>query len=180
MKIFPIIITIAIALFSCNGGSDKGQQVDSLMKNGKKISAAQWKKEWIDSTTAAVEKTSIIDTAGHYNSPVKIIASKLTRKAYSNYRSMWLKYKNVSQKKITGIKFSWYGTNAFGDPADMGNPILKGYGGGFTDEDLGSGKTAEGSWNILSSDGKQIILAWPYEIVFSDGTKWYCGRRSIQ
>jgi hypothetical protein len=49
---------------------------------------------------------------------------------------------------------------------------LKGWGAGFTDSELGIGTTTYGTWEILSKDGKKILIAYPYEVAFTDGTKW--------
>lgn len=122
--------------------------------------------------TDSVMKSALIDTVGLYKSPVKVISARLVKKEYSEYKDIELEYKNISKKPIDGIKFTWYGENVFGDPADMGGAITKGFGGGFTDERLGSNKKTTSQWNILSGDGKKVVLAWPTEVVFSDGTKW--------
>ena len=47
-----------------------------------------------------------------------------------------------------------------------------GWGGGFTDDKLRSGATKYSKWDILSGDEKKILIAYPYEVVFEDGTKW--------
>ena len=47
-----------------------------------------------------------------------------------------------------------------------------GWGGGFTDDKLRPGATEYSKWDILSGDGKKILIAYPYEVVFEDGTKW--------
>jgi hypothetical protein len=56
-------------------------------------------------------------------------------------------------------------------PADMSG-FREGWGGGFTDDALRPGKTDYGEWSVLSRDGKKILIAYPYEVVFKDGTKW--------
>ena len=66
----------------------------------------------------------------------------------------------------------WYGTNAFNEPAELGNAVARGFGSGFSDDELKAGRTSNGTWNILSSDGKKIKLAWPTEVSFTDGTTW--------
>ncbi len=80
-------------------------------------------------------------------------------------------YKNASKKRIVGIKFAWEGVNAFNEKADMGS-ALKGYGGGFSDDELGPGRTESSKWGILSRDAKKITSVWVTEVAFSDGTKW--------
>jgi hypothetical protein len=127
-----------------------------------------------DSLLQATTKNALFDTAGLYLSPVKVIKARLVKKEYSNYRDISLSYKNVSGKVIEGIRFRWYGENAFGEPADLGSSGLynEGFGSGFSDERLMPGRTSSGEWSILSIDAKKIVLAWPYEVAFKDGTKW--------
>ena len=102
--------------------------------------------------------------------PVKILSSHPVSEEYSNYKSVYLSYKNVSKKTIIAIRFRWTGTNAFGEPADMG--IKDGEGAGFSDDKLRAGKVDDGTWEILSKDLKKITKAWVYEVSFEDGTKW--------
>jgi hypothetical protein len=111
------------------------------------------------------------DTIGTSGFPVKILKAVFSHEEYSNYKSVSLSYKNTSGKKIDAIRFKWYGENSFGEPADM-TGIIKGWGGGFDDSGLGVGKTGYGTWDVYSKDGKKIIVAYPTEIAFSDGTKW--------
>jgi hypothetical protein len=111
------------------------------------------------------------DTGGLYLAPVKVINAKFVDKEYSNYKDISLKYKNVSDKAITAIRFKWYGENAFNEPADMGG-LREGWGGGFTDDLLKPGASEYGEWSILSRDGQKVLIAYPYEVVFKDGTKW--------
>lgn len=111
------------------------------------------------------------DTGGLYLAPVKVTSAKFVTKEYSNYKDIALRYKNVGDKVVTAIRFKWYGENAFSEPADMGG-LREGWGGGFTDDALRPGASDYGQWSILSRDGKKILIAYPYEVVFKDGTKW--------
>lgn len=54
-------------------------------------------------------------------------------------------------------------------------PLLMGVGGGYDDDGLRPGKVKSGTWSVMSRNGKKILNAWPYEVVFSDGTKWKAG-----
>ena len=112
------------------------------------------------------------DTAGLYLSPIKVISARFVEKEYSNYKDVSVRYKNVSNKKVSAIRFKWYGENAFNEPADVGGLYRNGWGGGFDDEGLSVGRTTSSVWNILSKDGKKILIAYPYEVAFADGTKW--------
>jgi len=127
------------------------------------------------STLKAKENKSGIDakydTAGLYLAPVKVLSAKFVSKEYSNYKDIALSYKNVSDKKISAIRFRWYGENAFNEPADM-DGLREGWGAGFTDDGLRPGATDYGTWGILSKDGKKVLIAYPYEVAFEDGTKW--------
>lgn len=111
------------------------------------------------------------DTAGLSMAPVKVLSAKPYQEEYSSYKGVRLSWKNVSDKNIEAVRFRWYGTNAFGDAADMGS-IRDGIGGGYDDDLLRKGSTTSGSWNILSRDLKKIIIAYPTEVAFSDGSKW--------
>lgn len=111
------------------------------------------------------------DTGGLYLAPIKVLSAKFVTREYSNYKDIALRYKNVSGKVVTAIRFKWYGENAFNEPADMGG-LREGWGGGFSDDALRPGATDYGQWSILSRDGKKVLIAYPYEVVFKDGTKW--------
>lgn len=132
------------------------------------------KQKFIDSFMEAEHKKTdsiitkkIFDTIGLSQAPVKILLAHFVGRD-----NIELKWKNISNKKIAAIRFKWYGLNAFDEPADMGNSSLRGFGGGFSDQELAPGKTNFSEWSIFSRDGKKIILAWPYEVAFSDGSKW--------
>lgn len=135
-------------------------------------------REWKDSlmgkmTKEANEDIFRKDTAAARNAPIKILSAKMIKASeYSNYKSVYLTYKNVTSKTIVAVKFKWYGIDAFGDPADMGSYGSDGFGGGFSEDRLRPGGSDSGQWDILSSRGKKILAAWPYEVVFSDDTKW--------
>lgn len=112
----------------------------------------------------------ILDTTGLSKAPVRVLYANFYG---MNGRNIELKWKNISGKRITAIRFKWYGENAFNEPADMGAlSYEKGFGAGFTDNELAPGKTDQGTWSIYSRDGKKIVIAWPYEIAFKDGSKW--------
>jgi hypothetical protein len=180
-----IHICIVIIILSCGESENKtytATTLDSLtppdtgLTEGKKMSILlDESKNKYKSTkviTQDIMKDILLDTAGNSRAPVKVMISRLVRKEYSNYKDISLTYKNVSGKKITAIRFKWYGEDAFGNPADMGGSFAEGFGGGFDDEGLGIGRSKTGEWGILSNRGKKIIAAWPTEVVFADGSKW--------
>lgn len=113
------------------------------------------------------------DTAGMTLAPIIVTKAWFQKREYSTYKSVKLTYKNVGEKTVTAIRFSWKAVNSFGEPADAGSYTKRGYGGGFTDDiKLKQGQSLTEEWDILSSNGKTIIMAWPTEVVFSDGSKW--------
>lgn len=165
-----LLCILTITAISCHGnlksGADTFSAVDSM-----DIARRS------DSATQAVIKDALFDTAGISQAPVRVLSAKLVKQEYSNRKDIRLAWKNVSGNKIAAIRFKWYGLNAFGEPADMGaSGIIKGMGGGLADRSLAPGKTDSGEWSIMSNDGKKIVLAWPYEVAFEDGTKWKAGK----
>ncbi|HEX2627861.1 MAG TPA: hypothetical protein VHM26_02585, partial [Chitinophagaceae bacterium] len=126
----------------------------------------------VDSMVKESIKDALLDTAGLYTAPVKVVKAYLVTKEYSNYKDIAITFKNISNKTIDAISFSWYGETAFHEPADMGTSIHEGFGGGFDDDAIGPGKTRTSQWSILSNNAKKVILAWPTKVAFSDGTKW--------
>ncbi|RYE16315.1 MAG: hypothetical protein EOP45_17715 [Sphingobacteriaceae bacterium] len=177
---FPILFLLIAFIFffsRCEQKSDgtkeqleikKQMQLDSFSRAKYGESAEVHVKKMTDS----VISKAIFDTTGLYKSPVKILKANIVKEQYSSLRSVHLSYKNVSKKKINGIKFQWYGTTAFNEPADLGNSYVSGFGGGFTDDELRPGKIDGGTWNVLSRDAKSIKLAWPIEVSFADGSIW--------
>jgi hypothetical protein len=126
-----------------------------------------------DSMVQESMRNAMFDTTGLSTSPIKVISARLFKGEYSSFRSISLTFKNVSDRRIEAIRFKWYGIDAFGEPADMGtSSLVEGFGGGFDDSPIGPGKTRTSSWSILSSRGRKVVLAWPNEIAFSDGSKW--------
>ena len=111
------------------------------------------------------------DIGGLYKAPVVVTSAKFVTKEYSNYKDVSLSFKNVSDKKISAIRFKWYGENSFNEAADMGG-LRNGWGGGFTDDAIRVGAKDYATWSVLSRDGKKILIAYPYEVAFEDGTKW--------
>lgn len=111
------------------------------------------------------------DTVGMSQSGIIITDARFVQEEYSNYKTVRIRYKNISGKKIKAIRFKWHGINAFNDPAECGG-IDPGFGGGFTDDPISSGSTETKYWDVMSLDGDEITMAWPTEIAFEDGTKW--------
>lgn len=67
-----------------------------------------------DSYIDKAKERNAMDSTGQSNSPIKILKSRLIpHSEYSNYKDIELTYKNMSEKKIVGIKFHWYCKNVF-------------------------------------------------------------------
>ncbi len=111
------------------------------------------------------------DTVGMTQSGIIVTDARFVREEYSRFKTVRIRYKNVSGKKIRAIKFKWHGTDAFGDPADCGG-YDPGFGGGITDDPISNGSTETKYWDVLSNNGDKITMAWPTEVAFADGTKW--------
>jgi len=169
MKLLLALVSVSILLFSCNQTSMKTYNAtDSLDLGGRS------EIEIRDSLKKVIDRNLMdryADTIGVYKSPIKVVKSRFVSQEYSRFKDVELTYKNVSKKVVTAIRFKWTGINAFNEPADMGG-VIEGAGGGFDDGVLKPGKTKTGEWSINSSDGKKIISAFAYEVMFDDGTKW--------
>ena len=170
MKKVILLICICGVLFSCKTETEKNiEETDKLIQEVKvQGEAEQRTKEILEKSS----KEFYTDTTGMGSSPVIVYKSKLVEKEYTNYKDIKLYYKNISKKNISAIRFEWYGENAFNEPADMGSYSVLGVGGGFTDDVLRVGASSSGVWEISSKDGKKIISARAYEVVFNDGSKW--------
>ena len=167
------ILLIAIVLTGCNQSKPKTpEQVKAEQDSFTMAKYGRTRDEQVKHMVDSDLKTALFDTGGLYKAPVKILKAKAVTQEYSTTKNVYLLFKNVSKKTIQGIRFKWYGLNAFGEPAELGNYIVPGFGGGFSDDILRPGKTNDGTWNVYSKDAKKIILAWPYEVSFTDGSLW--------
>jgi len=165
-----ILVCFCIFFFGCKTETEK-----SIEESEKLINQLKNNEEATKRAHQLVEKSTkefYTDTVGMGSSPIKVYKAKFKEKEYSNYKDIVLFYKNITKKNISAIRFEWYGENAFSEPANMGSYTSKGVGGGFSDEGLKAGKSTSGIWEINSIDGKKIISARAYEVVFEDGTKW--------
>ncbi|RXR23494.1 hypothetical protein [Flavobacterium stagni] len=162
-----LFLTILIA--GCN---QKEKSVDNINNYSDSLERQIKAEKMTDSLIKSNVKSKYTKTDSTIKFPVIIVSSKLVKKEYSNRRDIKLVYKNVSGKRVEAIRFEWYGENAFGEPAEMGDSFLVGSGRGETDEALNPGKIGSGTWEINSSNAKKIINARAREVVFSDGSKW--------
>lgn len=168
MRNFTLFFLLVSLISSCNSSNKKNKAENESEKHLSEINI----KNLSDSIIKSSIKNLYLDSTGMKNSPIVVLAAKLFKEEYSTYKSIRLTYKNVSEKSIDAIRFEWYGENSFGEPADMGNPLNRGLGNGFTDEKLKPNSKTTSEWSILSRDGKKVLMARAYEVVFNDGTKW--------
>lgn len=166
----------AICLFFQLGCANKPKQkseTQQLIDESQRFIDSFKLSKQADSMTQQIIRNAMFDTSGVAQAPVKVLTAKLVGREYTNSKDIRLMWKNVSSKKVSAVRFKWYGLNAFGEPADMGNSVLhRGFGGGFSDRILKPDKTDSGTWEIMSQDAKKVVLAWPCEVAFEDGTKW--------
>ncbi|MFB6456497.1 hypothetical protein ACE38W_14585 [Chitinophaga sp. Hz27] len=119
----------------------------------------------------------VFDTTGLYLSPIKIVNSRVIESDEVKLKNIELLFKNVTNKNIVGVKFKWFGLDAFGETADMGaaSSVIKGLGGGHYQHRMRGGETKLATWSLYSQNAKKIVLARPYEVAFTDGTSWKLG-----
>jgi|GEM_PF-1811269 len=174
---------ILIASIGCQDQPKQGthpasQAIDTSITNDTSLSSllkndVEKPRKTVDQIIHEVVVDVMMDTAGLHLAPIKVTSASLYKGQYSSYKNIRLSYKNVSDKRIEAIKFKWYGIDAFGEPADMGSSsFVVGFGGGLTNDPLNAGKSTSGSWSIMSKSAKKVVLAWPYEVAFSDGGVW--------
>lgn len=167
-KNYLILFTLTFLLFSCNSESNEDNIVDNTDEFIDSLEVQEEVERKLDERLTNIHW----DTVGIDKSGLIVTKARFVSDEYSNYKDIQLTYKNVSGKRIKAIKFSWYGVNAFNEPADCGSLSTLGFGGGFMDDGLGVNRTTTSTWSILSRDGDKVIKAWPTEIAFEDGTKW--------
>jgi hypothetical protein len=164
---YILLLCIAVGFMACNQRTPKKEPTAEELS---------FRKRYVDSMTTVLAEGAInkayFDTSNQVNSPIKILSFKVVKSESGNYRNVYLRYTNTSNKTISAIRFRWHGVNAFGEPADLGNYSARGFGGGFTDDVLRPGKSDDGTWSILSRDAKKLTKAWATEVVFTDDTKW--------
>jgi hypothetical protein len=158
-----------LLIVSCqNGPSTPPKETDSV--NGMTV-----REKHADSVSKVTRQNSDVAILSEHlasviTAPVRVTKYTVVKSDGGRYKNIYLEYKNYSGKKVEAIKFSWYGVNAFGEPAEMG--YVGGYGGGFTDDPLSKNGSSSGEWEVLSRDLKKIKAAWVIEVAFADGTTW--------
>lgn len=143
------------------------EELDSFSRSKYGMSAEDRIKEMTNNSLSR----ALMDTAGLYKSPIKVLKSSFIKREYGNYRDVSITFKNIGTKRIAGVKFMWKALDAFKKPAEAGGSV-DGFGSGFTDEEIKPGSTLTVEWNVSSKNGKTIVLAWPFEVAYADGTSW--------
>ncbi len=165
-----VCVLMFLLIYSCNQNAGHSNAIDSG------FSDLVYKQHWKDSALKAIKQESydqvLGDTVGVSLSPIKILSFRIVNSESGSYRNVELTYKNISDKKVSAIRFAWKGQDAFGEPADLGNNFAEGYGGGFMDHALKAGKAKTSEWEILSRNASKLTAAWCTEAVYEDGSKW--------
>ncbi|HEU0126502.1 hypothetical protein [Flavobacterium sp.] len=105
-------------------------------------------------------------------SPIKITKATLLKNNYSDHKDITITFKNLGKKTIKAIKFEWFCSNSFDEPANGRYFYGKGR---FTENSIHLLKPKQSKtefWEDFSTDADKIIEIRPYYIVFTDGTKW--------
>jgi hypothetical protein len=171
MKFLLTPVVLLLSIYSCKEPSSKSgaKNIDTAANKNLDPVTLREVKDYVPEK----KRDPFFDTIGVSEAPVKILSKSLVEGEYTNYRNVRLAWKNVSSKKVAAVRFKWYGINAFNEPADMGaSGFFHGFGGGFDDDPLSPGRKNSGTWEVYSKDARKIIVAWPYEVAFADGTVW--------
>lgn len=165
MKVLVPSLVVLLIVSGCVSGGDTPKYTRAEMDSIERVYDSLMSADPYDQISS-----SITDTSGLYLAPIKIVEASIIEEYGS--RNIRLKYKNVSSVHVSAVRFRWTGVNAFGEPADMGNSFIKGFGAGFSDDGIKPNQVLTGEWGIYSEDAKKVLMAWPYEIVFENGDKW--------
>ncbi|MCD0467185.1 hypothetical protein [Flavobacterium sp. ENC] len=168
-----IIVVLIVIVLSCQKKKEKssGYVRATLTDTAMNVYSPQSSYEMV--------KTKYLKNDSLSDYPVKIISTKLFKNQYSTFKNIRLTFKNVSRKNIHAIKFQWYTENALAEPSNLRSFFNRGESSGlYTADLLKPGKTSSVIFEEFSSDAKRVIAARPYEVVFSDGTKWYIKNQS--
>lgn len=124
------------------------------------------KKNAVDSMTNAYLKRDFRATKAEKYAPIQVTGVSFYYGQYSNFQTIKVRYKNVSDKKIVAFKIRWYDCkDAFGDEK------YPSYMGGVSEEPIGTGRSSVADWDLLEK-GVKSGKAYCTEAVFDDGTKW--------
>lgn len=118
------------------------------------------------------------DTSGITSMPIQILSKEfiIFKKEYDiKEEFILIKYKNISQKTITGVKLRWFCEDGFGEPklmmSDLGSLSMS-IGEDRNGDRLKPGETGEIKCKQFYDTGDRIISAWAYQVGFEDQTIW--------
>ena len=118
------------------------------------------------------------DTANIASSPVQIVSKEfISERDYLGLDEEFIliRYKNISQKTITGVKLRWYCEDGFGEPnlmTDMSGAVTISIGEGRNGERLNPGETGAIKYKQYYETGDRLVSTWAYQVGFDDQTVW--------
>lgn len=196
MKTNLLLIIPVFMFVSCNDRTQNDKDKDTIT----------------DSSTANKDKSNNgtamgvtgFDTTGQYDAPIKIVSCSVREKNidtfdskednlnheghYKRFVYINVNYKNVSTKKVTGVKFMWYVVDKNDSPSDLHcEDCNEGVGMGATgsvskyphNRDVKIGQTITDEWMQPSKSGVKLKLLAPVLVEFYDDTKWNIGKLSL-
>ena len=190
-----LCLQLVLLFTSCGNGNLEKQVESSTIINSAKATQRN----------SDTQLPAGFDTTGVFEAPVKILEYNLTDKLIDTFdnksdnlhhdghfkRSVYihLKYKNVSSKRIIGLKLKWFVVDSFGNPSDLKScdDCPKGVGIGITGsltkynlhDDIMIHQTLRNEWMQSSETGRKILLVAPVEVEFYDKTKWSLDRHKL-
>lgn len=158
-----IILFFIILFVSCSKSKPENNILsDEIIKNNHSAIA--------QNNTLKVRKDSL--KKSNEKSPIIITSAKLFKNQYSDHKDIKIAFKNTGKKSIKAIKFEWFCSNSFEEPAN-GRYF---YGEGRFKERyvklIKPGETKTEYWEDFSTDANKINKIRAYYIVYTDGTKW--------
>ncbi len=185
---YSVLLLLIISITACN--------------NNQSQPAANPSKLSISDSSIVRQINNGFDTLGLYLAPIKILEYSFKDKLidtfdekddnlnheghFKRYVYVNLKYKNVSSKKIVGLKLKWYFVDKNGNPSDMRrcDSCASGVGEGYTGtlsnypnpEKIKIGEIQMNEWFQPTQTGVKIKLIGPTEVEFYDKTKWRLGK----
>jgi hypothetical protein len=164
MKNILIILFSTVLLFLKCGRPTEPKNKHHHSEFTKPLPLISTNSESIDSLTIQKKILQI--------SPIKITKATLLKNNYSDHKDIRITFKNMGKKNIKAIKFEWFCTNSFDEPAN-GRFF---YGEGrFTENSIHLLKPNQSKtefWEDFSTDADKIIKIRAFYIVYTDGTKW--------
>lgn len=180
MKNLFYLLFISVAFNSC-------QSKPSNVKKDKKPQKllTKWDSLMYELDTATGKKKAMLnispdhfDTVKIATSPVQIISKEfISEKDYLGLEEEFIliRYKNISQKTITGVKLRWYCEDGFGEPnlmLDLSGGLMISIGEARNGERLKPGESQSIKYKQNYETGDRLVSAWAYQVGFDDQTIW--------